>query len=71
MGVSGHESAISQCPETVRLFYVNLRCGPGSDPDSFTTLVYDYEIKVTPGLLASVLDLPHNGIQAGTDREFY
>ncbi|CAL1368843.1 unnamed protein product [Linum trigynum] len=61
----------SQCPEAVRLFYVNLRCGPGSNPDSFTTLVYDYEIKVTPGLLASVLDLPHNGIQAGTDREFY
>ncbi|CAL1377084.1 unnamed protein product [Linum trigynum] len=61
----------SQCPEAVRLFYVNLRRGPGSDPSFFTTLVYDYEIKVTPDLLASVLDIPHAGIRAGTDSEFH
>ncbi|CAL1380213.1 unnamed protein product [Linum trigynum] len=61
----------SQCPEAVRLFYVNFRCGPGSDPSFFTTLVYDYEIKVTPDILASILHLPHSGYQAGTDREFF
>ncbi|CAL1412313.1 unnamed protein product [Linum trigynum] len=61
----------SQCPEAVRLFYVNLRCGPGSDPSYFTTLVYDYEIKVTPDLLASLLGLPHDGLKAGSDRDFY
>ncbi|CAL1395286.1 unnamed protein product [Linum trigynum] len=60
----------SQCPEAVRLFYVNLRRGPGSDPSFFTTLVYDYEIKVTPEMLASVLEIPHAGIRAGTDSEF-
>ncbi|CAL1381172.1 unnamed protein product [Linum trigynum] len=60
----------SQCPEFVCLFYVNLRCGPRSDPSFFTTLVYDYEIKVTPALLASVHDLLHARLQAGTDREF-
>ncbi|CAL1394797.1 unnamed protein product [Linum trigynum] len=61
----------SQCPEAVRLFYVNLRRGPGSDPSFFTTLVYDYEIKVTPDLLASVLDIPHASIRAGTGSEFH
>ncbi|CAL1411902.1 unnamed protein product [Linum trigynum] len=60
----------SQCPEAVRLFYVNLRRGPGSDPSFFTTLVYDYEIKVTLELLASVLEIPHAGIRAGMDSEF-
>ncbi|CAL1388332.1 unnamed protein product [Linum trigynum] len=52
----------SQCPEAVRLFYVNLRRGPGSDSSFFTTLVYDYEIKVTPDLLASMLEIPHVGV---------
>ncbi|CAL1393849.1 unnamed protein product [Linum trigynum] len=59
------------CSEAVRLFYVNLRHGPGSDRSFFTTLVVDYEIKVSPDLLVSVLDLPHSGHQAGTNRDFY
>ncbi|CAL1381851.1 unnamed protein product [Linum trigynum] len=47
-----------------------LHKGPGSDPSFFTTIVYDYEIKVTPEMLASVLEIPHSGIRAGTDSEF-
>ncbi|CAL1393066.1 unnamed protein product [Linum trigynum] len=58
------------CPEAVCLFYVNLGQGRGAEPKSFTTLVYDHEITITPDLLASVLSLPHRGYQAGFDGEF-
>ncbi|CAI0402556.1 unnamed protein product [Linum tenue] len=58
------------CPEAVRLFYVNLRQGRGAEPKSFTTLVYDHEITVTPDLLASVLSLPHQGWRVGFEGEF-
>ncbi|CAI0381263.1 unnamed protein product [Linum tenue] len=58
------------CPEAVRLFYVNIRCDRGSDPRSFTTMVYDHEIQVTPDLLASVLSLPHSGPQASFAGDF-
>ncbi|CAL1388353.1 unnamed protein product [Linum trigynum] len=40
-------------------------------PAYLKNLGWDSLIKVTPELLASVLELPHGGIQAGTDREFY
>ncbi|CAL1354872.1 unnamed protein product [Linum trigynum] len=60
----------SFCPEVVRLFYVNLVPGPGCDPAFFTTTVFNYDITVTPALLANLLDLPHTGLRAGTDGEF-
>ncbi|CAL1396267.1 unnamed protein product [Linum trigynum] len=58
------------CPEAVLKFYVNIKRGPGCDPSFFTTIVFEYEIKVTPQLLANLLDLPHSGLQAGNDGEF-
>ncbi|CAL1388991.1 unnamed protein product [Linum trigynum] len=58
------------CPEAVRLFYVNIRRDHGAEPRSFTTMVYDHEITVTPDLLASVLSLPHSGIQASFESDF-
>ncbi|CAL1379556.1 unnamed protein product [Linum trigynum] len=58
------------CPEAVRLFYVNIRRDHATAPRSFTTMVYDHEIKVTPDLLASVLSLPHSGIKASYDSDF-
>ncbi|CAL1381650.1 unnamed protein product [Linum trigynum] len=60
----------SYCPEAVRLFYVNIQKGPGTVPTFFTTMVFNFEIKVTPELLATALDLPHAGLHAGTDSEF-
>ncbi|CAL1410698.1 unnamed protein product [Linum trigynum] len=60
----------SYCPEAVRKFYVNIKRGPGCDPSFFTTIVFDNEIKVTSQLLATLLDLPHSGVQAGTEGEF-
>ncbi|CAL1371637.1 unnamed protein product [Linum trigynum] len=56
----------SHCPDAVRLFFVNLKCGPGCDPSFFTTYVFNYEITVTPTLLAALLNCPHSGLQAGT-----
>ncbi|CAI0476806.1 unnamed protein product [Linum tenue] len=58
------------CPEVVRKFYVNIKCGHGCNPSFFTTIVFDYEIKVTPQLLTTLLDIPHSGFLAGTDGEF-
>ncbi|CAL1395186.1 unnamed protein product [Linum trigynum] len=58
------------CPEAVRLFYVNIRRDSGPEPQSFTTMVYDHEITVTPALLASVLSLPHSGILASYESDF-
>ncbi|CAL1370831.1 unnamed protein product [Linum trigynum] len=58
------------CPEAVRLFYVNIRRDHGTAPRSFTTMVYDHEITVTPDLLASVLSFPHSGIKASYDSDF-
>ncbi|CAI0377620.1 unnamed protein product [Linum tenue] len=58
------------CPEAVRLFYVNIRRDRGPEPNSFTTMVYDHEITVTPALLASVLSLPHSGIHASYESDF-
>ncbi|CAL1394515.1 unnamed protein product [Linum trigynum] len=58
------------CPEAVCKFYVNIKRGPGCDPSFFTTVVFDYEITVTPQLLATLLDIPHLGFQAGTDGKF-
>ncbi|CAL1371638.1 unnamed protein product [Linum trigynum] len=60
----------SHCPDAVRLFFVNLKCGPGCDPSFFTTYVFNYEITVTPTLLAALLNCPHSGLQAGTYSEF-
>ncbi|CAI0427026.1 unnamed protein product [Linum tenue] len=59
-----------QCPKAVRLFYVNIRRDHGTAPRSFTTMVYDHEITVTPDLLASVLSLPRSGIKASYDSDF-
>ncbi|CAL1360556.1 unnamed protein product [Linum trigynum] len=58
------------CPEAVRLFYVNIRRDHGPEPLSFITMVYDHEITVSPALLASVLSLPHSGIQASYESDF-
>ncbi|CAI0404062.1 unnamed protein product [Linum tenue] len=58
------------CPEAVRLFYVNIRRDRGAEPSSFTTMVYDHEITVTPDLLASILSLPHSGIRASYESDF-
>ncbi|CAL1392642.1 unnamed protein product [Linum trigynum] len=58
------------CPEAVRLFYVNIHRDSGPEPQSFTTMVYDHEITVTPALLASVLSLPHSGILASFESDF-
>ncbi|CAL1396669.1 unnamed protein product [Linum trigynum] len=60
----------SYCPEAVRLFYVNIQKGPGTVPTFFTTMVFNFEIKATPELLATTLDLPHTGLRASTDSEF-
>ncbi|CAL1380422.1 unnamed protein product [Linum trigynum] len=64
------DTRFSYCPESVRKFYVNIKCGPGCNPSFFTTTVFDYEVKVTPQLLANLLDLPYSGFLAGTDGEF-
>ncbi|CAL1383595.1 unnamed protein product [Linum trigynum] len=48
-----------------RQLYVNLRRRRGADSHSFTTLVHDHEVTVTPDLLAFFLALPHSGLQAG------
>ncbi|CAL1378951.1 unnamed protein product [Linum trigynum] len=61
---------LSYCPEAVRLFYVNIQRGPGTNPAFFTTMVFNFEIKVTPELLATTLDFPHTGLCAGTDSQF-
>ncbi|CAL1367809.1 unnamed protein product [Linum trigynum] len=60
----------SFCLEAVRLFYVNLVPCPGCDPAFFTTTVFNYDITVTPALLANLLNLSHTGLRAGTDSEF-
>ncbi|CAL1378941.1 unnamed protein product [Linum trigynum] len=60
----------SYCPYDVRLFYINIQRGPGTDPAFFTTIVFNCEIKVTPELLATSLDLPHTSLCVGTDSEF-
>ncbi|CAI0403927.1 unnamed protein product [Linum tenue] len=60
----------SYCPEAVRLFYVNIQKGPGTIPTFFTIMVFNFEVKVTPELLATGLDLPHAGLHVGTDSEF-
>ncbi|CAL1406245.1 unnamed protein product [Linum trigynum] len=60
----------SQCPEGVRMFYASLKCGPGSSPTFFTTVVYNHEIKVTTSLLAETLDLPCLGSSAATNDDF-
>ncbi|CAL1360709.1 unnamed protein product [Linum trigynum] len=60
----------SYCPEAVRLFYVNLVPGPGCDLAFFTKTVFNYDITVTPALLANLLNLPHTGLRAGTYGEF-
>ncbi|CAL1406939.1 unnamed protein product [Linum trigynum] len=58
-------------PEAVRMFYVSIKRGPGPEPSFFTIVVYNHKIKVSPDLLASVLSLPHSGLQAGFDGEFH
>ncbi|CAL1394749.1 unnamed protein product [Linum trigynum] len=58
------------CPKAVRLFYVNIRRDHGAEPRSFTTMVYDHEITVTPDLLASVYLFFTRGIQASFDSDF-
>ncbi|CAL1406778.1 unnamed protein product [Linum trigynum] len=60
----------SYCPEAVRMFYVNITRGPGCDPSFFKTIVFNYEIIVTPEILATTLNLPHSGLRAGTNGEF-
>ncbi|CAI0626504.1 unnamed protein product [Linum tenue] len=60
----------SQCPEGVRMFYASLKCGPGSSPSFFTTVVYNHEIRVTASLLAETLDLPCFGSSAAPDDDF-
>ncbi|CAL1380931.1 unnamed protein product [Linum trigynum] len=56
----------SHCPEVVRLFYVNLKYGPGYDLSFFTAYVLNYEITVTPTLLAAMLNCPHSRLKAHT-----
>ncbi|CAL1370157.1 unnamed protein product [Linum trigynum] len=58
------------CPEAIRLFYANIRSDKGAEPRSFTTIVYDHEVLVTPALLALVLSLPHSGLQASFASDF-
>ncbi|CAL1371429.1 unnamed protein product [Linum trigynum] len=65
------DQRFSFCPEAVRMFYVSIKWGLGPEPSFFTTVVYNHKIKVTPDLLASVLSLPHSGLQAGFDGEFH
>ncbi|CAL1383105.1 unnamed protein product [Linum trigynum] len=65
------DQCFSFCPEAVRMFYVSIKRWPCPKPLFFTTVVYNHKIKVTPDLLASVLSLPHSGLQAGFDGEFH
>ncbi|CAL1401368.1 unnamed protein product [Linum trigynum] len=44
-----------QCLAADRMFYVNLPRGRGVEPRPFTTVVYNYEVIVSPELLATVL----------------
>ncbi|CAL1401309.1 unnamed protein product [Linum trigynum] len=64
------DTRFNYCPEVVRKFYVNIKCGHGCNPSFFTTIVFGYEIKVTPQFLTTLIDIPHSGFLAGTDGEF-
>ncbi|CAL1401686.1 unnamed protein product [Linum trigynum] len=65
-----HPAVTFNNKEAVRMFYAILKQGPGSSPSSFTTVVYNHEILVTPSLLAATLDLPYQGSSADTNDDF-
>ncbi|CAL1412026.1 unnamed protein product [Linum trigynum] len=52
------------------MFYASMQCGPGRNPSYFTSIVYNFSVKVTVDMLANLLHLPHDGYTAGTTEEF-